>query len=117
MKIRSIALATVFATLIATTAAHASITAAEDHLQGATYMTYNNVTLQGGEQAVVAVKPAGNTELHLSVFDQNNHLIGQTDCPAAGCYVRWTPAWTGNFNVVVANLGLDQTDFGIAVNQ
>ena len=116
MKIRNIALATVFASLVAATAAHASITAAQDQLAGASFMTYSNVTFQGGQQAVVVVKPAGNTEMHLSVFDQNNHLINQTYCPAAGCYVRWTPAWTGNFNIVVANLGSDPTEYGIAVN-
>jgi hypothetical protein len=119
MKIPCIALAAAaVASLTTATAAHAEyLSATQDHLHGASYMTYSNVTLHSGELAVVFVKPEGNTVLELSVYDQNNNLIGDTNCPEAGCYVRWTPRWTGDFTIKVANLGLSSTDFGLAVRQ
>ncbi len=117
MKFRTVAFVAALATLAATAVANASTTSTEDHLYAAGSMTYNNVTLVGGELAVVAVKPEGNTVLHLSVYDANGHMIEQTNCYESGCWVRFTPAWTGNFNIVVANLGDYQTDFGIAVRQ
>lgn len=117
MKFRALAIATALATLAATAVAHADTTATQDHLYGSGTMTYRNVALEGGELAVVAVKPEGNTVLHLTVYDANGNLINQTNCYASGCWVRFTPAWTGNFNIVVSNLGYDSTDFGIAVRQ
>ena len=119
MNIRNLALAAAAAASLTTaTAARAEYASAtQDHLHGASYMTYSNVTLRGGELTVVFVKPEGNTDLELGVYDQNNNLIGGTNCPAAGCYVRWTPRWTGDFTIKVTNLGLASTDFGIAVRQ
>lgn|ERR1700738_1108552 len=119
MNIRNFAIAAAaVGSLTMASAAHASyVSATQDHLHGASYMTYSNVTLDAGELAVVFVQPKGNTPMELSVYDENDHLIGDTNCPASGCYVRWTPKWTGTFTIRVDNLGAYGTDFGIAVRQ
>jgi hypothetical protein len=116
MKIRTFAIAAVFASLLGTAAVNAETTTTDaDSLNGYSTMTYNNIYLAQGEEAAVAVKPLGNTYMHVSVYDYNNYLIADSTCRAQACVVRWYAKWNATFHVRVENLGAYPTQYGFAL--
>ena len=115
MKFRMLAIATVFTALMGTAALHAEMTKDWDHLDGYTKMTYSNIYVYGGQTAGVGVKGEGNTNLRLSVYDNNNNLIRTTVCRYDNCILTWTAAWNGNFYVTVENLSPYSTDYHFAL--
>ena len=118
MKIRTLAVATVFATLMGTAALHAeNMTTDHDRLNGYSRMTYNNISLSGGEEAAVAVQGIGNSALRVSVYDYNNNLIAHTTCRVDTCVVTWVANWNANFYVTVENLSSYATEYGFALRR
>jgi hypothetical protein len=118
MKIRNFAIATVFASLMGAAALHAESTVTDqDSLNGYSRMTYNHISLDGGEQAAVAVKGAGNSPLRVSVYDYKNNLIAYSNCRVEACVVRWVANWNADFYVTVENLGAYSTEYGFALRR
>jgi len=118
MKFRSLAIATVFASLMGTAALHAEhMTTDRDHLNGYSTMTYRNIYLDGGEKAAVAVSGAGSSTIRLSVYDYNNNLITNTTCRYNTCVLSWVANWNANFYVTVENLSAYGTDYGFALDR
>ncbi|MEM8739500.1 MAG: hypothetical protein AAGG38_13635 [Planctomycetota bacterium] len=70
-----------------------------------TYVNYRNIKFRGGQLAKVAVIGDGDTDIDLYIYDQNNNLIRQDIDYTDRCYVQWTPKWTGNYRIRVANRG------------
>src|SRR5579863_4252774 len=69
MKFRTLAIATVFASLMGTAALDANAMSVDrDHLNGYATMRYTNIYMNGGEKAAVAVSGLGNTSIRLSVY-------------------------------------------------
>ncbi len=64
-----------------------------------------SITFQGGRSAVVGISGDGDTDLDLSVFDENGNSIctssGYSDDEACD----WNPRSTGAFRIEVKNLG------------
>jgi hypothetical protein len=118
MKIRTLAVATAFATLLGTAALHAeNMTTDHDRLNGYSRMTYNHISLSGGEEAAVAVQGVGNSALRVSVYDYNNNLIAHTSCRVDTCVVTWVANWNANFYVTVENLSSYATEYGFALRR
>lgn len=118
MKFRTLAIATVFASLMGTAALNANaMTTDRDHLNGYSKMTYRNIYMDGGEKAAVAVSGAGNAVIRLSVYDYNNNLITNTTCRYTTCVLSWTANWNANFYVTVENLSSYGTDYGFAFDR
>jgi hypothetical protein len=63
-----------------------------------------NVTFRGGEPARVFISGDGDTDLDLYVYDENGGLICRDEGPSDDALCRWTPRWTGNFQIRVRNL-------------
>ena len=86
----------------------------------ATVNAYSSVsystTFFGGAMAEVAVVGDGDTDLDLYIYDENGNLIASDTGSSDSCLCRWTPNWTGEFTVVVTNLGGVYNAFGIATN-
>jgi hypothetical protein len=115
MKFRTIAIATVFASLMGTAAIHANAMKVDrDHLNGYATMRYTDIYMSGGEKAAVAVSGLGNTTIRLSVYDYNNNLITDTTCRYNTCVLSWVANWNANFYVTVENLSPYSTDYGFA---
>jgi hypothetical protein len=69
---------------------------------------------EGGEAAWVGVVGDGDTELVLSVYDANGHLIASDR--GSRCVVAWTPRWTGSFTIKVRNLGSVYNEYRIGAD-
>jgi hypothetical protein len=78
--------------------------------------TYQPISFNAGDRAVVAVQGDGDTELQLLVYDQNNHLIDSDTCQHSRCVATWTPSWTGPFYIVVRNMGWVYNQYQMATN-
>jgi hypothetical protein len=118
MKFRSLAIATVFASLMGTAALHAEhMSTDRDHLNPYSSMTYNNIYMDGGQKAAVAVTGAGGAMIRLSVYDYNNNLISSTTCQYNTCVLSWVANWNANFYVKVENLSGYGTDYGFALDR
>ncbi|MBL8851849.1 MAG: hypothetical protein JNG89_19410 [Planctomycetaceae bacterium] len=76
------------------------------------YMT----TFHGGELAEVIIMGDGDTDLDLFVYDENGNLVASDTDTLDFCVCQWTPNWTGEFTVVVTNLGSVYNQFDIATN-
>jgi hypothetical protein len=63
------------------------------------------VWFHSGSEARVTVRGDGDTDLDLYVFDEHGNLVACDDDCTDYCVVRFTPAWTGRFKIVVKNLG------------
>ncbi|MEL7115286.1 MAG: hypothetical protein AAGP08_06770 [Pseudomonadota bacterium] len=74
------------------------------------------VPFWGGELAEVAILGDGDADLDVRVIDEN----GNTICLETGwsdqIYCSFTPAWTGNFRVIVDNMGRIRNSYYILTN-
>ena len=66
--------------------------------------TYS-ITFRGGELAMIIVSGDGDTDLDLSVYDENGNLITSDTDGSDDCVVSFTPKWTGVFKVKIKNYG------------
>jgi hypothetical protein len=75
-----------------------------------------NGTFDGGRPARVSIIGDGDTDLDLYIYDENGYLItsgtGWTDRET----VAWTPRWTGDFRIVIRNLGPVWNRFLLSTN-
>jgi hypothetical protein len=119
MKTRIFAIATLFAsTLTGTAAMHAqNLTTDHDRLFAGRSMTYNNIYLDGGENATVAVQGDGDTTLRVAVYDYKGNLIDNSTCRSNACVVSWVANRNANFYVRVENLGNVYNDYGFAMKR
>ena len=118
MKFRTLAIATVFASMLGTAALDAkAMTTDHDHLNGYTTMTYRNIHLSGGDTGAVAVSGVSGALIRLSVYDYNDNLIANTTCRQDTCVVTWVANWNANFYVTVENLSPYGTDYGFALER
>ena len=69
-----------------------------------------------GEPAEVMIKGNGATRLHLSVFDSYGTLVAEDECQQDACAASWQPKTTGDFRVVVQNLGSTYNVFQVIMN-
>lgn len=63
------------------------------------------ITFRGGQPAIIAISGDGDTDLDLTVEDENGNRVCVADGPGDDEVCRWTPRWTGPFRVRVRNLG------------
>lgn len=70
----------------------------------------------GGQAAAVAVIGDGDTDLDLYVYDENGNMICRDTDYTDRLACEWTPRWTGNFRVVIENLGRVYNEYQIATN-
>ena len=118
MKFRTLAIATVFASLMGTAVLKAeNMDTDRDHLNGYGNMTYRNIHMTGGETAAAAVSGVGSALIRLSVYDYNDNLIAHTTCRQDTCVVTWVANWNANFYVTVENLSPYGTDYGFALDR
>jgi hypothetical protein len=75
-----------------------------------------SVTFRANEWAEVAVIGDGDTDLDLYVFDSNGNLIEYDEDYTDQCYVSWIPRWTGEYTIVVKNLGSVYNRFALITN-
>jgi hypothetical protein len=71
---------------------------------------------QANQLAQVYVSGDGTTDLDVYVYDQNGNLIEYDDDWGDECLVRWIPRWTGQFTIVVKNLGRVWNRYYITTN-
>ena len=63
------------------------------------------VRFRAGERAMVVAIGNGASDLDLSIYDEDGVLVAKDDDATDDCIVAWTPRWTGEFHIVVKNLG------------
>ncbi len=63
------------------------------------------LTFRGGELARVALSGDGDTDLDLSIYDENGNAICSSARTGDDEYCEFTPRWTGRFLVRVKNYG------------
>lgn len=63
------------------------------------------ITFRGGESAIVIVSGDGDTDLDLSIYDENGNYITSDTDGTDDCVVSFTPRWTGKFKVKIKNYG------------
>jgi hypothetical protein len=68
------------------------------------------------QYAEILVSGDGDTDLDLYVYDSNGNLIVKDDDYTDDCYVRWIPAWTGNFIVKIVNRGPIYNNYVLVTN-
>ncbi|MDO4557068.1 MAG: hypothetical protein Q4B70_18310 [Lachnospiraceae bacterium] len=68
------------------------------------------------QYAEILVSGDGDTDLDLYVYDSNGNLIVKDDDYTDDCYVRWIPAWTGNFIVKIVNRGPVYNNYVLVTN-
>lgn len=75
-----------------------------------------NITFRGGELAMVIVSGDGDTDLDLSIYDENGNYITSDTDGSDDCVVTFTPRWTGKFKVKVKNYGRVYNRYVLATN-
>jgi hypothetical protein len=63
------------------------------------------IPFTAGQLAQVYVSGDGTTDLDLFIYDSNGNLVTYDDDYGDECLARWIPARTGQFTIVVKNLG------------
>lgn len=74
------------------------------------------VPFHGGRLAEVAILGDGDADLDLLVTDENGNTICLDRSYSDRIYCSFTPAWTGNFVVVVKNMGSIRNSYYILTN-
>lgn len=74
------------------------------------------ISFRANELAEVLVIGDGDTDLDLFVFDINKNLIEDDDDYTDRCYVSWVPKWTGEYIIVIKNLGSVYNNFALITN-
>ena len=75
-----------------------------------------NVGFYGGQLAEIAILGDGDADLDLSVLDENGNTICLDRSFSDQLYCSFTPVWTGNFTIVVDNVGRIRNSYYILTN-
>jgi len=59
----------------------------------------------GGEIAEVSITGDGGTDVDLYIMDENENIICEAESTSDREMCSWTPVWTGDFLIVLRNLG------------
>jgi hypothetical protein len=76
-----------------------------DRVEAGQTVYYSDLTFIGGELAIIDVQGDGDTDLDCWVYDENGNLIEEDTDYTDHCILRWTPSWTGPFELVIKNYG------------
>lgn len=68
------------------------------------------------ELAEILVSGDGDTDLDLYVYDENGNYITSDADYTDDCYVRFYPAWTGQFRLKIVNRGGIYNNYVILTN-
>jgi len=71
---------------------------------------------KASQLAEVVVIGDGDTDLDLFIFDHNGNLISSDTDYTDRCYVSWRPLFTGEFTIVIENLGAVYNEFILITN-
>ena len=74
------------------------------------------VTLEGGDQAVIAISGDGDSDLDLYVLDENGNQVCRSVSNGDDEICRFTPKWTGKFTVKVKNNGKTDNKYQLMFN-
>jgi hypothetical protein len=74
------------------------------------------IAFKGREVARIAVIGDGDTDLDLHVFDEHGNEVGKDVDNTDQCLVTWTPKWSGEFVVKIANLGRMYNNYVLVTN-
>jgi len=74
------------------------------------------VPFYGGREAEIAILGDGDADLDLLVTDENGNTICLDRSYSDRLYCSFTPAWNGNFLVVVKNMGRIRNSYYILTN-
>lgn len=74
------------------------------------------VPFYGGRLAEIAIAGDGDADLDLLVTDENGNTICLDRSYSDRIYCSFTPSWTGNFIVVVKNMGRIRNSYYILTN-
>jgi hypothetical protein len=77
---------------------------------------YFDLPFYAGRPATVSISGDGSSDLDLYVYDENGNLIAYDEGNSDDALVRWNPRWTGQFRIVVKNVGRNWNRFGIATD-
>lgn len=75
-----------------------------DHFPSMTKTNYT-ITLKGEEVASIVIKGNERSDLDCFLYDKNNDLIAKDTNRTDVCIMRIIPGVTGDFKLVIANLG------------
>ena len=67
--------------------------------------TNYHIAFTGGETSIVLVSGDGSSVLDVAIYDEAGNLVAYDLGTLAGSMVVWTPAYTGNYTVLVFNEG------------
>ncbi|MCA0873780.1 hypothetical protein LCL97_23355 [Seohaeicola saemankumensis] len=70
----------------------------------------------GGRLAEIAILGDGDADLDLLVADENGNTICLDRSYSDRLYCSFTPAWTGNFTIIVKNMGRIRNSYYILTN-
>lgn len=74
------------------------------------------ITFEADAPATVSIRGNGTSDLDLEVRDERGNQICMADGLSDRESCRWTPRWTGEFEVRVINLGTIGNNYRICVN-
>ncbi|MEO9459797.1 MAG: hypothetical protein ABJE63_01575 [Lentilitoribacter sp.] len=71
---------------------------------------------EGGRPAEILVIGDGDTDLDLTVYDEDDNFICDDDDSTDTMYCEWRPRWTGEFRIEIKNLGDVYNDYVFMTN-
>lgn len=74
------------------------------------------VVFEAQEPARVFVRGDGSSDLDCYVYDNGGHLVSSDDDSTDVCTLRWTPSWTGKFQIKIVNRGTSANEYLIRTN-
>ncbi len=74
------------------------------------------ITFHGRRRAEVAIAGNGDTDLDLTIHDENGLLVCASASRGDRERCRWTPKWTGPFKVAVRNRGRRHNPYRLSTN-
>jgi hypothetical protein len=75
-----------------------------------------SINFYGNHVAGILIHGAGHADLDMLVYDEFGNLVAKDDDSTDGCYVEWTPRWTGRYTLCILNHGPVHSEFEIVTN-
>ena len=74
------------------------------------------LTFRGGETALLAVIGNGDSDLDVSVYNEDGNCVAADNDDTDDCIVAWIPAQTGKFTLKVVDQGSMSNRYEIGTN-